>query len=113
MSGRNMPDEERVMLTPEKRPLPLMRSVLTVPAIVPRFIEKAPASGADVVCLDLEDSVPPEEKAAARIACGKAVQQMPRDGFSLFVRVNAFTSGLLEDDVAVVVQRGLDGIILS
>jgi hypothetical protein len=30
-----------------------MRSVLTVPVIVPRFVEKAPSSGADVICLDI------------------------------------------------------------
>ena len=44
--------------------LPVMRSVMTVPVIVERFVEKAPSSGADVLCLDLEDSVPPDEKLA-------------------------------------------------
>ena len=45
---------------------PVMRSVMTVPVIVERFIEKAPGAGADVICLDLEDSVPPAEKRPRR-----------------------------------------------
>ena len=50
-------------MTPDRPAIALMRSVLTVPVIVERFLQKAPSSGADVICLDLEDSVPPAEKA--------------------------------------------------
>ncbi|MDO8616182.1 MAG: CoA ester lyase [Dehalococcoidia bacterium] len=100
-------------MTSEKRPLPLMRSVLTVPVIVGRFIEKAPGSGADVICLDLEDSIPPAQKAAARAPAAGAIAAMPRSGFTLLVRLNALTTGLLEDDLIAVVRPGLDGVIVS
>ncbi len=40
-------------MTSEKPGFTLMRSVLTVPVIVQRFLDKAPSSGADVICLDL------------------------------------------------------------
>ncbi len=90
-----------------------MRSVLTVPVIVQRFLDKAPSSGADVIVLDLEDSVPPAEKAAARLAAAKALPGLPRGRFAVYSRVNALTTGLLEDDLLAIVQPGLNGIILS
>ncbi|WP_280174590.1 aldolase/citrate lyase family protein [Mesorhizobium prunaredense] len=44
-------------------PLPRWRSLLFVPAHVPRFVETAHQRGADGLILDLEDSVPQEENA--------------------------------------------------
>ena len=44
----------------------LIRSALFVPAAKPRAIEKAAHAGADLLILDLEDSVGPEEKTEAR-----------------------------------------------
>jgi citrate lyase subunit beta/citryl-CoA lyase len=90
----------------------LIRSLLFVPAIRPRFIEKAPSSGADVVCLDLEDSVPLAEKPAARDAAAAAIAVMPRTGYRLWVRVNGLGTGLTEAELYAVVQPGLDGISL-
>jgi citrate lyase subunit beta / citryl-CoA lyase len=90
-----------------------MRSVMTVPVIVPRFVEKAPSSGADVLCLDLEDSVPPAEKAAARPLARKAIESMPRTGYGMYIRVNGFWTGMIEDDLAEVVRPGLEGVVLS
>jgi citrate lyase subunit beta/citryl-CoA lyase len=90
-----------------------MRSVLTVPVTNPRFIEKAPSSGADVICLDLEDSIAPAEKAAARALAAAAIDSIPRGPYSIFVRVNGEHTGLLEGDVGAVVRPGLDGIIVS
>src|SRR3972149_6563922 len=96
-------------MKPEKPTIPLMRSVLTVPVIVERFIERAPSSGADVICLALEDSVPPAEKARARPPAATAISSMPRAGYAVFVRVNALWTGLLEDDLLAVVRPGLGG----
>lgn len=93
--------------------LPVMRSVMTVPVIVERFVEKAPSSGADVICLDLEDSVPPAEKIAARPLARKAIETMLRAGFQVYTRVNGFWSGLIEGDLDAVVRPGLDGIVIS
>jgi len=89
-----------------------MRSVLFVPSIVERFIERAPQSGADVICLDLEDSIPPAEKANARVLAAKAIAHIPETSALTFVRVNGLTTGLLEDDLLAIVRPGLDGIIL-
>jgi citrate lyase subunit beta/citryl-CoA lyase len=90
----------------------MMRSVLTVPVIRPRFIEKAPTSGADVICLDVEDSVPPAEKANARQLAGGAVESLPRGPYAVYVRINGFWTGMVEDDLNAVVRVGLDGIVL-
>jgi citrate lyase subunit beta / citryl-CoA lyase len=92
---------------------PVMRSVMTVPVIVERFIEKAPGAGADVICLDLEDSVPPAEKAAARPLTRKAIETMPRAGYLMYARVNGIWSGLMEDDLNEIVRPGLDGVVIS
>lgn len=83
-----------------------------VPAIVQRFIDKAPEAGADVVCLDLEDSVPPDKKDDGRRQVGGAIESMARTGYALYVRVNALATGLAEAEVRGVVRPGLDGIIL-
>jgi len=92
--------------------MPFIRSLLFVPAVRPRFIEKAPEVGADLVCLDLEDSVPPSEKPKARQILKEIMPTMPRTGYYLFVRVNGIQTGLLEEDLAAVVGTGLDGISL-
>jgi citrate lyase subunit beta/citryl-CoA lyase len=92
---------------------PVMRSVMTVPVIVERFVEKAPSAGADVICLDLEDSVPPAEKAAARPLARKAIETMPRAGYQMYARVNGIWSGLMEDDLNEIVRPGLDGVVIS
>ena len=97
----------------QQRTNPILRSILFVPAIVERFVARAPETGADVVCLDVEDSVPPAEKAKAREMAAAAIDSMPRDGHAVFVRVNGLHTGLLEDDLLAVVRPGLDGIVLS
>ena len=96
----------------QQRTIPILRSILFVPANVERFVARAPETGADVVCLDLEDSVPPGEKAGARTMAAEAIATMPRSGYSTFVRVNGLDTGLLEDDLLAVVRPGLDGIVL-
>ncbi|MFB3053214.1 MAG: CoA ester lyase [Dehalococcoidia bacterium] len=97
----------------QQRTIPILRSILFVPTIVERFVTRAPETGADVVCLDVEDSVPPTEKAKARAAAAEAIDGMPHSGFATFVRVNGLHTGLLEDDLLAVVRPGLDGIVLS
>ena len=97
----------------QQRTIPILRSILFVPAIVERFVARAPETGADVVCLDVENSVPPAEKARAREMAAAAIDSMPRDGHAVFVRVNGLHTGLLEDDLLAVVRPGLDGIVLS
>ncbi len=73
------------------------RSLLFVPGIRPERFAKAIASGADAVCIDLEDAVPPHEKDEAREAVIKYVAQMPSDmPCAVGVRINPLetTDGL-------------------
>ncbi len=97
----------------QQHSIPILRSILFVPSTVERFVSRAPQTGADVVCLDLEDSVPLAEKANARAMAAEAIETMPGSGYATFVRVNALHTGLLEDDLLAVVRPGLDGIVLS
>ncbi|WP_249219071.1 CoA ester lyase [Loktanella sp. SALINAS62] len=90
-----------------------MRSWLFVPADSERKFTKAQGIGADVLILDLEDSVAPAQKAAARDALSQRITDAPalRD-WAFFVRVNPFDTGLTQDDLRAVVRPGLDGIVL-
>lgn len=90
-----------------------MRSILTVPVIVDRFVQKAPSSGADVICLDLEDSVPPAEKVIARLRAAEAIEELHGHVPTLFVRVNGPDTGLMDDDLTGVVRQGLDAVVIS
>ena len=69
--------------------LPPWRSLLFVPANVPKFIDKAHQRGADAIVLDLEDSIPQGEKAAARERVSSAAEQLSARGVDVVVRVNA------------------------
>ena len=70
--------------------LRLCRSLLFLPASNPRAIEKAKTLPADMVILDLEDAVRPEDKEKAR---AMAVEALPAfEGRQVAVRINAFGS---------------------
>jgi citrate lyase subunit beta/citryl-CoA lyase len=91
-----------------------MRSYLFVPADGGSKLDKAMASGADAVIVDLEDSIAPERKAAARplaaafIAAAVKRPQRPR----LLVRINGLQTGLADDDLDAVVPARPDAIML-
>lgn len=69
--------------------LPLWRSMLFVPANVPRFVSKAHERGADAIILDLEDSVPLAEKAGARDQLLAAASRVGVNGADVVVRINS------------------------
>lgn len=76
---------------------------------------KALESGADAVILDLEDSVALAAKAEARGLVARAIDAAaanPARSVALMVRVNAYCTGLLADDLMAVVRPGLDAILL-
>jgi citrate lyase subunit beta / citryl-CoA lyase len=85
------------------------RSSLILPVNVPRFVEKAYARGADAIVLDLEDSVPPQEKASARKLVQGSLAMAGRGGAEVLVRVNN-DPALLTDDIDAAVHPGLDGL---
>lgn len=90
----------------------LFRSLLFVPGNNPRFLEKAKTIRADVVCFDLEDSVPISEKENARKLIKKALGERADYISSIYVRTNSPASGKIPADLEQIVQRGLDGIVV-
>ncbi len=89
-----------------------MKIPLFVPGNDAVRIPKAFAGAADSVILDLEDAVATAEKAAARIFARDIVVEYRDHPVASWVRVNAFSTGLIEDDVTTVVVDGLAGIVL-
>jgi citrate lyase subunit beta / citryl-CoA lyase len=72
----------------DTRTLPVWRSLLYVPANVPRFIDGAHKRGADAIILDLEDSVPLAERPAARRDLIGTAENVARGGADVVVRIN-------------------------
>ena len=89
-----------------------LRSVLFVPGNKEDWIRKAPKYGADALILDLEDSVPPQEKDAARQIVAKMIDELGAAGQTLFVRVNPLESGVTGYDLEAVASPHLYGITL-
>ncbi|MPZ50443.1 MAG: hypothetical protein GEU75_14275 [Dehalococcoidia bacterium] len=89
----------------------LLRSNLFVPANRANMVEKAHQIPADVIVLDLEDSVPPGEKEAARGALAGAIASLSAAGKTVQVRVNHLSTGLTRDDLAAAIGPGLSGLI--
>jgi len=85
------------------------RSVLIVPANVERFTARAADRGADAVMLDLEDSIPLDQKDAARGSVMTYIARIAGRGYEVLVRVNSDFPSLIADlDVAV--SPGVDAI---
>src|SRR5688572_11236760 len=91
-----------------------IRTALFAPGSKEKVMVKAFESGADAVIFDLEDSVPVTGKAEARAFVARAIDRAAAaaGGPLVTVRVNAFATGLLEDDLAAIVRPGLDAIFL-
>lgn len=91
-----------------------MRSLLFVPGDAPHKLEKALSSGADALIVDLEDSVAVSGKSAARRHAVAFLEQAGREAERprLLVRVNAFGTGLADDDLAAVIPTRPHGIVL-
>jgi citrate lyase subunit beta / citryl-CoA lyase len=91
-----------------------MRSLLFVPADSARKLEKAMTSGADALIVDLEDSISPDGKSAARQSAAaflkEAMASAARPG--ILVRVNGLQTGLIDDDLDAIAPAKPDGIML-
>ena len=90
----------------------LFRSLIFVPGNNSRFLEKAKTLQADVVCFDLEDSVPDNEKANARKLIKSALKSRRLYESAIFVRINSPSSGKIPSDLKEIVQKGIDGIVI-
>ncbi len=91
----------------------LNRSFLFSPGNVARRVEKAFTLAADVVIVDLEDSVATAEKVATRKAVAEALARPRRpDGPRGYVRVNAPSTPFCFGDLNEVIQGKVDGVVL-
>jgi citrate lyase subunit beta/citryl-CoA lyase len=88
----------------------IARSLLFVPANRPRMLDHAVEAAADVIVLDLEDSVPVAEKPAARATLRAAIERLKGAGKTVQVRVNHLDTGFTRDDLQAAIGPGLDSI---
>ncbi len=96
-----------MFLSPERAvPVRRNRSELAVPGSNPRFLEKAAQSEADVVFLDLEDSVAPDKKAAARANVVAALNELDWGEKTVSVRINGLDTPEAHEDILAVVGKG-------
>jgi citrate lyase subunit beta/citryl-CoA lyase len=90
-----------------------MRSLLFVPATGGPKLDKAFASGADGVILDLEDSIAPERKDEARKSALDFLKSKAgmKDRPRLLVRINGLDTGMIDADLDAVVPGAPDGVL--
>ncbi|MEM8645300.1 MAG: CoA ester lyase [Pseudomonadota bacterium] len=88
------------------------RSVLYMPGINQRALEKAKSLAADSLILDLEDSVAPDAKADARDLVCAAVKAGGYGGREVIIRINGLDSDWGQDDLAAAAKSGADGILI-
>jgi len=93
--------------------MPVMRSVFYVPGNKEDLIAKIPRFPADIITLDLEDSVPPAEKQIARELSHKNLKFAASAGADVYTRVNNWETGMTNDDCEAMVDEGLDGVCLA
>ena len=88
----------------------LLRSLIFVPGNRPNMLERALTFPADIIMVDLEDSVPPGEKVAARGVAAEWIPKLGQAGQRVMVRANALDTGLTRDELAAVVSPDLYGV---
>lgn len=91
----------------------MMRSLLFVPADGGSKLEKAMASGADAVIIDLEDSIVPERKTQARAAALDFLKanSSRNDRPRLLVRINGLDTGMTDADLDAIVAGKPDAVV--
>ena len=93
--------------------MPVMRSVFYVPGNNEKMVSKAPSIPADIITLDLEDSVPPAEKPKARDVTRENLKYAGTGGAPVFVRINNWETEMTNDDCEAIVHEGLSGVCLA
>src|SRR5262245_32951437 len=88
-----------------------MRSFLFVPGDSVRKFESAKKTAADALILDLEDSIAPEGKVAAR-GITREMLDARNPAQQMYIRVNALDTDLTLGDLAAVIPGRPDGIVL-
>ncbi|MEE9250974.1 MAG: aldolase/citrate lyase family protein, partial [Alphaproteobacteria bacterium] len=90
----------------------LNRSELVVPGSRPELFEKAAASAADVIVLDLEDAVAPDDKAEARKNVTHALSEADWSEKTISVRINGLDTPYMYRDVVDVLEQAGDKLDL-
>ncbi len=87
------------------------RTLMFVPSNRANMVEKAKGTPADVIVLDLEDAVPPNEKAAARETIRASIESLHSAGKTVHVRINNLETTLTRDDLAAVIGPGVQALL--
>ncbi|MBK1871176.1 HpcH/HpaI aldolase/citrate lyase family protein [Aestuariivirga sp. YIM B02566] len=98
--------------TVEQAAARLNRSELAVPGSQPQLFEKAAKSAADVIFLDLEDAVAPDDKEQARKNIIQAINDIDWGRKSLSVRINGLDTHYMYRDVVDVLEQAGDRLDL-
>lgn len=85
--------------------------MLFVPGNSQKMMDKIPSLAPGSFILDLEDSVPPNEKERARHLVGDLIRRVGSD-YELHVRINDVASPYALDDLAAVIDENLSGIVV-
>ena len=91
----------------------LLRSLIFVPGNRLNMLERAKNFKADIVMVDLEDSVPPSEKIVARELASEWVATLTDNNQKVMIRVNSLDTGLTKDELTRIVSPQLYGISLG
>jgi citrate lyase beta subunit len=89
-----------------------IRSLLFVPASRIDRVQRARASAANAVIIDLEDAVAEREKPAARAALAQYLRNAPDDGCPVFVRINALSTPHAREDLETLRDLPVHGIVV-
>jgi len=91
----------------------MYRSLLFIPGNNKRFLVKSTSLKPDILCFDLEDSVPSNDKQVARkLVAEHLVSRQEDKESSIYVRINSVDSGLVEEDLDMIIVNGLDGVVI-
>ncbi len=96
----------------EQAPARLNRSELAVPGSSPKFLQKAAESDADMVFLDLEDAVAPDDKEQARKNIIEALNDLDWSSKTVSVRINGLDTHYCYRDVVDIVEQAGDKLDL-
>jgi citrate lyase subunit beta/citryl-CoA lyase len=91
----------------------VMRSVFYVPGNNEKMVAKSADIPADIITLDLEDSVPPAEKPKAREMTRENLKYAGSGGSTVYVRINNWETLMTNDDLEAIVHEGLSGVCLA
>jgi citrate lyase subunit beta / citryl-CoA lyase len=90
----------------------MFRSLLFIPGNNDRFLKKSTSLRPDILCYDLEDSVPSNEKEGARHLVGAQLASQEEKLSPIYVRINSVDSGMIDSDLESILGNKLDGIVL-